>query len=71
MSNDKSNYLRLRTLDIVVEIAGTEFSVIMTQHGSSPVSHAVTVALVPSQMSPLIFRDPAIMLAVALANDWL
>jgi hypothetical protein len=43
----------------------------MAQHGPTAVSHAVTVALDPLQMSPLIFRVPAIMLAVALANDWL
>ena len=71
MGNDKYNYLRMRRLDDIVKIAGTEYSVIMTQRGPTAVSHAVTVALDPLQMSPLIFRVPAIMLAVALANDWL
>jgi len=43
----------------------------MTQRGASAMSQAVTVALSQLAMSPLIFRCPPIMLAVALAKDWL
>jgi hypothetical protein len=43
----------------------------MAQCGAATVGHAVTVALCTWSMNPLIFRDPAIMLAIALAKDWL
>jgi hypothetical protein len=46
-------------------------SVTLAQHGAPRVGHAVTLALRTSQMTPLIFRGPAIMLAVALAKDCL
>lgn len=43
----------------------------MAQRGAATVGHTVTVARRIYPMSPLIFRDPAIMLAIALAKDWL
>jgi hypothetical protein len=46
-------------------------SATLAQYGPPTVGHAVTLAQRASQMSPLIFRRSAIMLAVALAKDWL
>jgi hypothetical protein len=43
----------------------------MAHHGAASVGHAVSLAQRAHPMSPLIFPDPAIMLAIALAKDWL
>ncbi len=43
----------------------------MAQRDAGVVGHAVTVTRYTSPMSPLIFRDPAIMLAIALAKGGL
>jgi hypothetical protein len=58
-------------LDNVLEIAGTENSVIMTQHGSSAVSHAVTRGARPIVDESLDFSRSGDHARVALANDWL
>ena len=55
----------------IPEISLPTLSVTMAHLVTSCLRHSVALSPLHRRMSPLIFREPAIMLAVALAKDLL
>ncbi|HSZ77540.1 MAG TPA: hypothetical protein VK775_09085 [Chthoniobacterales bacterium] len=68
---NRQNYLKIKRLSRTAENSLGKDSVTLAQDGATQVSHAVTLSLCGSYIRPLIFPDPAIMLGVALAKEWL
>jgi hypothetical protein len=70
-NGDRHNQLPLRRLDNTEKMPLVIHSVTVTHRGSTTLSHAVAMTSHRVDMSPLIFRHPAIMLPLASADNWL
>jgi hypothetical protein len=65
---NRRNHLKIKRLGRIAENPMRKDGVTLAQLGATQVSHAVTLSLRGSNIRPLIFHDPAIMLGVALAK---